>query len=428
MLVLRAVAAIAAVLVIAVVLWDTFETVVLPRRVSRRFRLARVYARTTWRAWTAFIRRFPAIERREAAAAIYGPSALLILLALWASLLIVAYALLLWGLGSPLTITGSTPEAAGFGTDLYYSGTTFLTLGLGDVSPLTPLARAITVVEVGTGFGMLALVIGYLPILYQAFSRREARISLLDAHAGSPPTAGALLLRHPPIRRAKRLTTILAAWEEWSAELLETHLSYPLLAFYRSQHENQSWVAALAMILDTCALVLACGSYAPTARDGDGSDEREELAEQAAVTFAIARHAAVDLAQVFRAPQPRVAAADRRLSPDEHARLRDVLTTAGVGSSAGQSSKGGLLGERVEGQLNRLKELRALYESYIEGLAEYLLMELPPWVPTPGALDDWQTTAEGLTAPSVASLVSRQRVPAEQHALPPADGSAIPRP
>jgi hypothetical protein len=428
--VLRVVAAIAAVLVIAVVLWDAFETVILPRRVSRRFRLARVYARTTWRAWTALVRRFPASERREAAAAIYGPSALLILLALWVSLLIVAYALLLWGLGSPLTIMGSRAEAAGFGTDLYYSGTTFLTLGLGDVIPHDGPARAIAVIEVGTGFGMLALVIGYLPILYQAFSRREARISLLDAHAGSPPTAGALILRHPPNRRAKRLTTILAEWEEWSAELLETHLSYPLLAFYRSQHENQSWVAALAMILDTCALVLACGSTVPTARERDGSDERDELAVQAAVTFAIARHAAVDLGQVFRAPWPRVAALDRRLSPDGHARLRDILETAGVGSSVGQSGKGGLGGEveRVEGQLNKLKELRALYESYIEGLAEYLLMDLPPWVPVPGALDDWQTTAEGITAPSIATLVSRQRVPAEQRAVPPADGSAAPRP
>ncbi|HEV2461224.1 MAG TPA: potassium channel family protein [Ktedonobacterales bacterium] len=438
MLVLRVVTAIAAVLVIAVVLWDAFETVVLPRTVSRRFRLTRAYTRTTWRAWTAFVRRVPASERRETAAAIYGPMALLILLALWASLLIVAYALLLWGLGSPLTMTGtgSTAQAAGFGTDLYYSGTTFLTLGLGDVFPHAGPARAVAVIEVGTGFGMLALVIGYLPILYQAFSRREVRISLLDAHAGSPPTAGALILRHPPNRRAKRLTTILAEWEDWSAELLETHLSYPLLASYRSQHDDQSWVAALAMILDTCALVLACGSNAPTARDGDGdgdgdgSDERDELAEQAAVTFAIARHAAVDLAQVFRVARPRVAAADGRLSPDEHARLKDLLKTAGVGSSAGKHGEGSLVGEveRVEGQLNMLKELRALYEPYIEGLAEYLLMDLPPWVPTPGALDDWQTTAEGLTAPSIASLVSRQRAPAEQHAVPPADGSAVPRP
>jgi hypothetical protein len=407
MFVLRVVTTIAAVLVIAEVLWDAFETVVLPRRVSRRVRLTRVYSRTTWRAWTAFVRHFPGIERREAAAAVYGPIAILILLALWVFLLIVAFALLLWGLGSPLTITGSAPEAAGFGTDLYYSGTTFLTLGLGDVFPHASSARALAVIEVGTGFGMLALVIGYLPILYQAFSRREARISLLDAHAGSPPTAGALILRHPPNRRAKRLSTILAQWEEWSSELLETHLSYPLLAFYRSQHENQSWVAALAMILDTCALVLAFGSKAPTSRDGDRSDEWDELAEQAAVTFAIARHAAVDLAQIFPAPQPRVAAADGRLSPDEHARLHDILKTVGIGSSVGHYGEGGLVGEveRVEGHLNRLKELRALYESYIEELAEYLLMDLPRWVPAPGALDDWQTTADGLTAPSIASLL-----------------------
>jgi hypothetical protein len=161
------------------------------------------------------------------------------------------------------------------------------------------------------------------------------------------------------------------------------------------------------MILDTCALVLACGSTAPISRDGDRSDERDELAEQAAVTFAIARHAAVDLAQIFPAPRPRVAAAGGRLSPDEHARLQDILETVGIRSSMGHYGEGGLVGEveKTEGQLNKLKALRALYESYIEGLAAYLLMDLPPWVPSPDALDDWQTTADGVTAPSIASLL-----------------------
>lgn len=171
---------------------------------------------------------------------------------------IVAFALLLWGLGSPLA-DASTPVVS-VGADLYFSGATLLTLGLGDVAPHTGLARAVAVIEVGADFALLALVIGYLPILYQAFSRREQRISLLDAHAGSPPTAGALLLRHPPHRRAARLTRLLAEWEGWAAELLETHLSYRVLAYYRSQHEDQSWVAALAVILDACSLVLACGS------------------------------------------------------------------------------------------------------------------------------------------------------------------------
>ena len=131
--ILRVVTAIAAVLVIAGVLWDAFETVVLPRQVSQRFRLTRAYVRVSWRAWSALARRAPAIERREAALAVFGPLALLVLLALWVSLLIVAFALLLWGLGSPLAVTGGA--AAGIGTNLYFSGTTFLTLGLGDVVP-----------------------------------------------------------------------------------------------------------------------------------------------------------------------------------------------------------------------------------------------------------------------------------------------------
>src|SRR5215472_10933441 len=209
------VAAIAAVLLIAAVLWDAFETVVLPRLVSRRFRLARAYFIMTWRAWTALVRRWRSDARREMALAVYGPIALLALLALWVFLLIVGYGLLLWGLGSPLTANGSVP--GGLGTDLYFSGTTFLTLGLGDVVPRGGPARALAVLEVGNGFAILALVVGYLPVLYQAFSRRELRISLLDAHAGSPPSAGALLLRHPPVSRAPRLTGLLAEWEAWAS-------------------------------------------------------------------------------------------------------------------------------------------------------------------------------------------------------------------
>jgi len=382
MLALRVAAALGAALIVAGVLWDTFETVVLPRLVSRRFRLARSYFRRTWQLWSALARALP--RGREGALAVYGPITLLALLALWVLLLILAYGLLLWGLGSPLTANGSAP--GGLGTDLYFSGTTFLTLGLGDVVPRGGPARAIAVVEVGTGFGMLALVVGYLPVLYQAFSRREVRISLLDAHAGSPPTAGALLLRHPPGRRARRLNAILADWEGWAADLLETHLSYPLLAYYRSQHEDQSWVAALTMILDACALVLA--SEPQLLAD-------EELVEQAGFTFAMARHAAVDLAQIFGTPGSG-RALDRLLSPQEHGRLTEVLRDA-------QVLPGGDAGRQPEG---RLHELRALYEPYVAGLGAYLLMALPPWAPEADRLDDWQTTADGVTAPSLASLLS----------------------
>jgi hypothetical protein len=425
MYVLRIVAVIAAVLIIFGVLWDAFESVVLPRRVSRHFRLARAYYRTTWHAWRALARQSHDIERRENLMGIYGPLALLLLLALWVALLIVGYALLLWGFDSPLAYSALGNGGISFGTDLYFSGTTFLTLGLGDVFPNAISARMIAVIEVGTGFAVLALVIGYLPILYQAFSRREQRISLLDAHAGSPPTAGALLLRHPRERdgRQRRLTALLAEWEGWSAELLETHLSYPILAYYRSQHEDQSWAAALAVIMDVCALVLACGR---------GLLADEETVTQAAFTFAMARHAAVDLAQVFNAstsittPHLRNAAplqaskhaSDGRLPPEERARLRNVLMSLGdatgaeppaVANGDGAGSIADKMHNSVSGTLHALDELRALYEPYLHGLADWLLMDLPPWVPGPGALDDWQTTADGITAPSVTTRVEQQR-------------------
>jgi hypothetical protein len=383
LLILQLLAALAALLLIAAVLWDVFETMVLPRRVSHRVRLTRMYVRSTWRAWSALARRVRSGGRRESVLAVYGPLALLLLLVFWAGLLILAFALLQWAMGSHV----AGPEGvAGFGTDLYYSGTTFLTLGLGDVVPRTSLARLATVAEVGTGFGLIALTIGYLPVLYQGFSRREVSIALFDAHAGSPPTAGALLRRHPPDRRAAGLTALLANWERWAADLLESHISYPLLAYYRAQHDSQSWVAALTAVLDTCSLVLAA--------DGEGVDA--DLVEQAYFTFVMARHAAVDLSQVFHTP-PRPDGTPGRLPASDRERLRQTLAVAGLPAD-------GVVASGVDGKEEELVTLRGLYEPYVVGLAEYLLMPLPSWVPRPGALDDWRTSNDVL-APSLVARI-----------------------
>src|SRR5262245_53685398 len=229
-----------------IVLWDAFESVILPRRVSRRFRLTRIFYRSTWRPWSAAAHVLPAGRRRETMLSFYGPLSLLLLLGVWAVGLIVGFALLYWGSHSGLNVDG---EAIRFSTDLYMSGTTFFTLGLGDVTPRTALARAVTVLECGMGFAFLALVIGYVPLLSQAFSRREVSISMLDARAGSPPSAGQLLRRHFGDGE-QELRGLFRDWERWSAELLESHVSFPLLSYFRSQHDNQSWVAALTTILD----------------------------------------------------------------------------------------------------------------------------------------------------------------------------------
>src|SRR5712692_1802941 len=359
---MKVLSSVAGLILLLTILWDAFETIILPRRVTRRVRLTRYFYRFTWIPWSAAARRIRAGNRREAFLSFYGPLSLLLLFAVWAIGLILSFALLHWAAGS---VINAPNGAATFATDLYMSGTTFFTLGLGDVIPRTRLARIITVIEAGTGFGVLAIVIAYLPVLYGAFSKREVNISLLDARAGSPPTAAELLRRHGEEQNVESLTQFLRDWEVWAAELMESHLSYPALCYFRSQHNNQSWLAALTTILDACALIISCG---------EGT-----LRWQAQLTFAISRHAVVDLSQILNVP-PRTPASDR-LSRDRLAQLRSILELAGVpvcGASATDV---------------KLGQLRPLYEPYVSGLADRLIMPLPEWVLAVGSKDNWRTSA-----------------------------------
>jgi hypothetical protein len=353
--------AIAGIIVILAIVWDAFEALVLPRTASRSFRPARLFYRTTWPAWNALACLFGRGRSRENFLAIFGPLSFLILTACWAVALMVGFAMMQWGLGSRLNVPQGT--AGGFWSDLYMSGTTLFTLGIGDVTPNGPIARALTVIEAGVGFGFLALVIGYLPVLYQGFSRREVNISLLDARAGSPPSAGELLIRH--VGDAPGLETLLRDWERWAAELLESHLSYPVLLYFRSQHEHQSWLGALTAVLDASALVMAGVEGAPV--------------RQAKLTFAMARHAVVDLAQAAGvAPKP---PDPDRLPPEDFHSLRSHLAQHGV------ILKEGTMAETT------LAALRALYEPYVARLALRQRLMLPPWRSPAAEADDWRTSA-----------------------------------
>ncbi len=243
-------------MLLATVLWDAFETIILPRRVSGRIRLTRLFYRSTWIPWRAAARALSG-RKRDVFLSIFGPLSLILLLALWAVGSVFSFGLLQWAAGSAMRVVGDGGGGApGFWSDMYMSGTTFFTLGLGDVVPRTALAKTLTVIEAGTGFAFLAAVIGYFPVIYQAFSRREVAISLLDARAGSPPSASELLWRHRGDPGAGALTELLRDWERWAADVLESHLSYPPLAYFRSQHYNESWLAALTTILDASAVVM----------------------------------------------------------------------------------------------------------------------------------------------------------------------------
>jgi hypothetical protein len=355
-------AALASIALILIVLWDAFEVIILPRRVTRKFRLARFFYRNTWKPWAAAARRMSKVTRREVLLSFYGPVSLLALLSFWAAGLILGFAFLHLALETPIKMEG---EHAGFLPYLYFSGSTFFTLGLGDVIAQRWPGRLLSILEAGMGLGFLAIVIGYLPVLYQAFSRRELNISLLDARAGSPSTAAELLRRHFDNNHFVELSAFLRDWERWAAELLETHLSYPVLAYYRSQHSNQSWLSALTTILDASALVIVGIDGTP--------------AHQAQLTFAMARHAVVDLANVFNT-KPHHPSHDR-LPVDELTRMRVNLRALGIVLKDGDADT------------ERLSKLRNMYEPYVNALSKYLLMPLPAWEVSSKTADNWQTSA-----------------------------------
>jgi len=216
------------------------------------------------------------------------------------------------------------------------------------------------VLEAGLGFAFLGGAISYLPMIYQTFSRREVSISLLDARAGSPPSAGELLRRNGA--DMSELRRLLVDWERWSAEVLESHLSYPFLVYFRSQHTNQSWLAALTTILDACALVMA---------GIDGGPKR-----QAQLTFAKARQAVVELSQIFVLSPPRPAP-DRLPSPSLSV-LGKILAEAGVTLRDDAATE------------ERLRELRRMYEPNVQALSDYLLFLLPHWFRSNETPDGWQ--------------------------------------
>ena len=349
---------------------DAFQTIILPRRPTGRLRITRLFFIVTWVPWSALARRIRNRKLRETLYSTYGPGSLLFLLMVWAMLLVTGFGLLLFALGTPFADAMATPTLLGrLRTDLYVSGTTLFTLGLGDVVPRSLAARALIVCESGTGLGFVALVIGYVPVLYGAFSRREVSVALLDARAGSPPTSTELLRRHAFAGGQETLVVLLVEWERWSAELLESHVSYPILCYYRSQHDNQSWLSALTAVLDSCALLI---SVVPGV-----------ASRQAQLTFAIARHALVDLGHVFRLEECeakwRAHKGADRLTPANFELLCSDMKQMGMQLCGDPEAPA------------RLHALRALYEPHAHALADYLGLALPLWMPEPLAKDQWKT-------------------------------------
>jgi hypothetical protein len=352
-------ASILGILLILAILLDAFETVVLPRRIQRTFRITGFFYKATWTRWTRAAWHIKKANRREGFLAYFGPLSLILLLGFWAGGLIFGFACVQYGLGEHLQLSN---EKITFGKLLYHSGETFFTLGYGDIVPTNAIARALAVFEAGMGFAFLGVVVGYLPVVYNSFATREVEISLLDARAGSPPTATEFLGRLGCCPDQSVLDGIFRDWERWCADLLTSHISYPALLFFRSQHSNQSWLGALTVMLDVTSLIM-------TGVEGIHPD-------QAKLTFAMARHAVVDLSQVVNASySPHD---PERLSAQDRERLKTELAWRGVTLTGTPNAA------------ERLAELRDVYEPYLHGLSRRLLMTIPPWIHNNRVKDNWQ--------------------------------------
>lgn len=350
---------------VLIMAWEAFETIVLPRTVSRKLRFTSLYFEAVWKLGSVLMRIVGnRAALRESILGIVGPLTLIVLIAFWSSGIILGYAFIQYGLATPMT-----GGEHGLGITLYVSAATFFTLGYGDVVALNAAGRVVSMVEAGTGFGMLALVISYVPVLYQAFSARERVSLLLDARAGSPPVAAELLETYGD--DLDGLRELFAEFERWGATLLETYLSYPILTMYRSQHEQLSWIASLTCICDACAFVQV--SYQ------DESREMSRLKRQAQLTYAMLRHLVVDVAYILdedpvEPPVPRMAPADWEVVSQ---RLR---------------AKGAPVCQEAM-SCTTLATLREDYEPYVYGLSLGVFLTMPPWMRPEHQRASWETTA-----------------------------------
>lgn len=362
-MILTVITSIIGIAILAIVFWDTFETIVLSKTVRRKASFSGFYFSWSWALWSLVVRKAGG-RLRTSALVSFGPLSLIGLVGVWAVALIFGFAFIHYG-------SNTIGPSAGLVDDLYFSGVTFFTLGYGDQIPLNPMGKFLSVVEAGTGFGFLAVVIGYLPIMYGEFARRETAITLLDSKAGSEPSAGELLRRHAEAGVMEELVVLLKEWEGWSAQQLETFLSYPVMAFYRSQHDDQSWIKSITCILDTCTIIIAGFDYE--------QDQKwaKSLDFQARATFTMARHVIVDLAYILDIPPDEHPPS--RVSEPEWQNLRQQLGQAGLAMRSGREEK--------------IANLRELYEGYVVSLARDLFFVLPAWLPQPGAKDNWQTSA-----------------------------------
>ena len=347
---------------LALLLVEYFIVFLLPRRVKRDPAIARGLLRSLWIPWRASASRLPPVAS-DTMLGVYGPLGLLTVLGTLSLGVVLSFAGLHWAFSTNL----GGAHAAGFWQDLYYSAGTFVSASTPE-APKDAIGKILQIACAAGGFGVLFIAIGYLPALFQAFSGRETAVSRLDARAGSPPCAATLLERSGTHGGWHELNDYLREWEPWAAELMETHLSYPILGYFRSQHSNQNWLAALTTVVDASAYAIA---YGPP-----------ECLGAAELVFRVGRHTLADLAFAFT----------RRRGAEATGPAEGRLTQEGLRDLHERLEGSGLHSEPDPEAAQRLTELRGSYEPFAVGIANQLALNLPGWLPDGEVRQNWRAS------------------------------------
>ncbi len=262
------------VLIIYAALNDVFASVVVPRPTPSRYRPGGLFVRTAWRLWR--LRVDPAGEGAEMRLGIFAPLALISLVVVWLLLLIVGFGLAFHALGDQVR-----PPLPDFPSALYFAASALVTIGFSDAVPQGGLVRALAIAAAATGLGIVALTITYLFSLYASLESRELAVTTLDSRAGAPPSGVRLLEETARSGSLGDLGRFFNTWEAWAAQALDTHQAHPILAYFRSSHDRESWVSALGAVLDAATLVLTTLEDGPrgpaTFMRGAGSHMVEDL-------------------------------------------------------------------------------------------------------------------------------------------------------
>lgn len=334
------------------VLRDGFFTIIHPRAVAPLDGLSGYFYHFSWRGWSAVARRMPLRHRRLHFLAVYGPLSVVSLLAIWAVLTILAFALIYRGVGANFNDDGQ--QADDLVTLIYMSGSTFLTLGLGDVTPQSLLGRFFMIVEAGNGLIFLSLIVTYMPILDSAYAQRETENLKIQTRTARPQCAAQVLRVYLGTGEGDTLRISLHDAENWFAGILESHIAHPVVAYYRAQRLNSSWLNSFALIMDTCAVLIAAGDV-PASR-------------QARATFRMGLRVLHDLMTTLSV----------RIDPDQIPQRMTLADLDPLVADLESISPRLALGPEGRDQLLRLSHL---YDVRLTSLAAWTVVDIPGWLP-----------------------------------------------